>query len=742
MAKAALSDLPSDRIAVAANDLSQTSVYAPFVSSDAAGIQTLVLAVEGVHCPACIQKIESSLAGLDGMKQARLNYSTKRLTLAWAGTAARADELIARVTSLGYRAQPFEPERAERSDSEHARFLRMCLGVAGFASGNIMLLSFALWLTDAHQMGLVTREFFHLISALIAVPTVAYSGRPFFRSAFAVLSQGRTNMDVPISLGVLLATGMSLFEMFHGAEHVFFDSAVMLLFFLLIGRYLDFMALSNARRAAGDLLSMMAGTATVLDGTQTRTILIRDLREGMVALVGTGERIPADATVLEGVSDIDTSPVTGESLPQSVKSGDSLYSGTINIAAPLKIRIARAAEDSLLADVIRMMEKAEQGQARYVRIADRAAKMYTPVVHILAAATLIGWLGFSDVPWQQALMTAVTVLIITCPCALGLAVPVVQVLGVGRLMRRGVLIKSGDALERLAAVDTVILDKTGTLTLGRPALTNGADITAADLRLAASLAAHSKHPLSVAIAHAYEGPLYDLSIEEVPGCGLAATFEGTDVKLGSRAWCGPKNATETDSALEIWLARAGTAPVRFLFDDPLRTDAGETVRAFERMGLAVILASGDRESAVSKTAESLGIPEWHAHMKPADKFALLERLKAGGHKVMMVGDGLNDAPVLTGADVSASPATGLDIARNAADLVYTGDKFAPVARTLAAARFSQHLVIENFLLAIAYNVLAVPLAMAGYVTPLVAAIAMSSSSLIVIANAFRLRSRT
>jgi len=721
-------------------DPAVTSVFAPFVIKDSDGLNHIVLSVDGVHCPACIQKIESSLGALPDMAQARLNYTTKRLSLVWQGDAARADELINRVNALGYKARPYEAEKAEQSDTDYARFLRMCLGVAGFASGNIMLLSFALWLTDAHHMGLVTREFFHLISALIAVPTVAFSGRPFFRSALSVLKQGRTNMDVPISLGVLLATGMSLFEMFHGAEHVFFDSAVMLLFFLLIGRYLDFLALSNARRAAGDLLSMMAGVATVLEDGQTRSILIRDLREGMVTLVGVGERIPADAVVLEGASDIDTSAVTGESLPQPVKTGDSLYSGTINNSAPLKIRIARAAEDSLLADIVRMMEKAEQGQAKYVRIADRAARMYTPVVHVLAAATFIGWL-FVGAPWQNALMTAVTVLIITCPCALGLAVPVVQVLAVGRLMKRGILIKAGDALERLASIDTIMLDKTGTLTLGHPTLTNGASYDRASLQLAASLAAHSKHPLSVALTRAYDGALLDISVEEIPGHGLQANYNDQQIRLGSRAWCGAADAADHTDMLEIWLQTNDSTRLPFYFADPLRADAKTTIETLQRQGLQIVLASGDREAAVKQTAQTLGIVTWQANMKPADKFAQMNALRAQGHKIMMVGDGLNDAPVLTGADVSASPASGLDIARNAADVVYTGEGFDAIARVINVARFSQRLVGQNFVLAIGYNVFAVPLAMLGHVTPLVAAIAMSSSSLVVIANAFRLRSR-
>lgn len=715
--------------------MTAASLYAPFVGAGDTGENTITLSVEGVHCPACIQKIESSLAGREGVKTARLNYTTKRLNIVWNGPAERIDDFIGRLEGMGYKARPYEAAKTEASDTEYARFLRLCLGVSGFATGNIMLLSFALWMTTTNEMGLMTRELFHFISALIAVPTVIFAGRPFFRSAWSVLKKGRTNMDVPISLGITLATVMSLFEMTRGAEHVFFDSAVMLIFFLLIGRYLDFLALANARQAAGNLVSMLAGSATVLQDGVPRTMLIRDLREGMEALVGVGERIPADGMVLEGVSGIDTSPVTGESLPVAVKAGDTLYSGTINISAPLKIRILRAAENSLLADVIRMMEKAEQGQAKYVRIADRAAKLYTPVVHVLAAATFAGWMLLGHLPWQDCLMIAVTVLIITCPCALGLAVPVVQMLAVGRLMQKGVMVKTGDALERLASVDTVMLDKTGTLTLGEPELDSGPD----DRRLAASMAVHSKHPLSKAIARSYEGEIIPLDVKELEGLGLETVYEGRRIRLGSRAWCGDKSAADDGRALELWLDRDGQPPIRFTFADPLRTDAPEFVRSLIKQGMKVVMASGDREPAVRHVADKLGIDEWHAAMKPADKFSLLGKLKNEGRKVLMIGDGLNDAPVLAGADVSASPASGLDIARNAADLVFTGKLCAPVLLAYKVAAMSQKLVTQNFMLAVLYNITAIPMAVAGYVTPMVAAIAMSASSLIVIANAFRLK---
>lgn len=719
--------------------LTAASRFAPYAAALPGGTWSATLLVGGVHCPACIQKIESAMRARADVTHARLNFTTKRLRLEWKDAPENLDSLIAAIEALGYKAEPFTPEKAARTDDEQARFLRLCLGVSGFAAGNIMLVSVALWLTDARTMGFATREFLHLIEALIAVPAVVFAGRPFFASAASVLSKGRTNMDVPISLALVLTTVMSLFELARGAEHVYFDSVVMLMFFLLVGRYLDFLALANARSAAGDLMSMMAGTAMVLEDGRLRSVLIRDLREGMIVQVAAGERIPADGTVRSGASAIDASLVTGESLPVPCAPGDAVLSGTMNVSAPLTVEIARAAEDSMLAGIIRLMERAEQGQAGYVRLADRLARLYTPVVHVLAASAFLYWVLFGGLEWQPALMIAVTVLIITCPCALGLAVPVAQVLAVGRLMRGGVMVKSGDALERLASADTVMLDKTGTLTLGRPVLQGTVPPDA--LQLAASLAAQSRHPLARAVAAAYDGPLLPLDVAEKPGQGLEARYQGKTVRFGSRAWCGDTHASANPQAQEIWLARDGEEPLLFLLRDELRPDAGAFIAALKDRSLQTVLASGDRPEAVQAMADKLGIAEWRAGMKPEEKYAWLESLRAKGKKVLMLGDGLNDAPVLAGADVSASPASGLDIARNAADIVFTGERLAPVLEAQSCAVFTHKVVLQNFALAALYNLIAVPLALAGHVTPMIAALAMSSSSLVVIANSFRIRWR-
>lgn len=725
----------SEPVAAASGD------YTAFVERHESGASSMTLMVDGVHCAACIQKIESALHQIPYVTAARLNFSTKRLAVEWAGAPACANDLAHAVEEQGYKVHAFDVKALQAESDEEQRFLQLCLGVAAFASGNIMMLSVGIWASSGDEMGVGTRDLLHWVSALIAIPAVAYSGRPFFSSAWSVLRHGKTNMDVPISLGVIGAVLVSIWQTIISGEHAYFDSAVMLLFFLLIGRYLDFRARRKARGAATDLLAMMSGTALLLDDSgETTSVPIRDLREGMRVMVPMGQRIPADSVVIDGVSEIDTSLVTGETIPRPVSGGSQTFAGTINLSGALTLKVTSAAKDSLLSDIVRLMEKAEQGQAKYVRFADRAARFYTPAVHTLAAGTLFGWWLLGGMALPDAILIAVTVLIITCPCALGLAVPVVQVLATGRLMRQHILVKSGDALERMATIDTVLFDKTGTLTLGRPVLLPFSFENSEHLRYARTLASQSHHPLSRALLEGLsdcEPVIADVQVQELPGKGLEAMIDGRCVRLGARGWCGDASVAANHHQ-EIWLSVDERPIGRFQFDDQLRPQARQTIDELKRYGLTPVLLSGDRSDVARDVAGQLGIDAVVGDMSPIDKYNYLDDLKAKGHKVMMVGDGLNDAPTIAGADISISPSSAIDMTQNAADIVFVGDQLGAVTLAYKTAVFSQKLVKENFALAILYNVIAVPLAVMGFASPLVAAIAMSGSSLVVIGNSFRL----
>ncbi len=714
-----------------------------YVQAAGDGLFTMHLMVDGLHCGGCVRRIERALAAEPGVETARVNLTTRRLLVSWRGAAATAARLVEAVTREGYHATPYDPRQLASGDAEAERRLLRALAVAGFAAGNVMLLSVSVWAGEAYAMGDATRALMHWFSALIALPAIAYAGQPFFTSALGALRNRRTNMDLPISLGILLAAGMSLSETIRGGPHAYFDSAVTLLFFLLIGRYLDLRARGRARSAAARLLALGAEAVTVLtaDG-RPQLLSAARVAPGMTVLVAAGERIGIDGRVLAGRSEVDTSLISGESLPRPVGVDDPVFAGTVNLGAALRLETTAVGENTLLAEIVRLMELAEQRRAKYVVLADRIARLYAPAVHGLALATFLGWTLFGGIAWQTALLYAVAVLIITCPCALGLAVPAVQVIATGRLLGKGVLLKSATALERLAMVDTVVFDKTGTLTVGRPSLDHRMPADQSALGLAASLAGASRHPLAKALCLAAPGVAVATGVEEIAGQGLRLAAADGEVRLGKREWCGVAEGNGGAAGPEIWLSLPGRAPACFAFTDPLRPDAGEVIGELKRRGLGIELVSGDRAPIVAQAAAKLGIEAWRFACTPADKAARLQELADAGRHVLMVGDGLNDAPALAGAHVSMSPSSAVDVSQNAADAVFQGKRLQPVVEVLDVARRASRLIRQNLGLALAYNVVVLPLAMLGMVTPLVAALCMSTSSLLVVGNSLRLRGRS
>lgn len=708
---------------------------APFVRR-ANGLARLDLAVFGAKCAACIRKIEGAMTALPEMQSARLNLSTGRLSLVWTDDAFAPRLIAERLDRIGYRVAPFDPETAEKeSDAEGKRLLR-ALAVAGFATANVMLLSISVW-AGGGEMGPATRELLHWVSAIIAVPAALYSGQTFFASAFRALKRGRANMDVPISLGVILALSISIYEFFQGGAHTYFDAAVMLLFFLLIGRFLDHRLRLRARAAARGLLALQAVTASRInaDGTVS-SVSARDIAPGDRLLLAPGDRAPVDGVIEEGDSSLDMSLVTGESAPVRESVGALLHAGVLNLTTRLVMRATKTADASLVADLTRLVEAGEQSKGRYIRLADRAAALYVPVVHTLALGTFLVWFFVMDAGLRVSVMNAVALLIITCPCALGLAAPAVQVVATGRLFRSGVLVTSGDALERLAEVDTIVFDKTGTLTFGRPRLVNRHEISDDTLVAAASLARISRHPLSRAIVAEAGAGRAAADAVETPGEGVEASINGVRARLGRAAFVGV--ASSNDDFQESRFRLGDADPACFRFEDCQRADAGETILRLTEIGLKVEMLSGDRRAAAARVAEELGISEWRSEMSPKEKTNYLDTLRLDGAKVAMVGDGLNDAPSLAAAYASLSPGTAADASQAAADFVYQGDGLAPIVDAILVARAARRRVIENFSFAALYNLCAMPLAAMGMVTPLIAALAMSGSSMIVTLNALRL----
>jgi Cu2+-exporting ATPase len=711
------------------------SLYAKPAGDGTLGME---LAVDGIACGACIGRIEHAMKSLPGVTEARLNFTNRRLHVAWADGAVEPAQILQALEDSGYHGHPFVPLRAEQEEAAEARRLTRCLAVAGFAAMNIMLLSVSVWSGNVTDITPETRDFFHWASALIALPAAAYAGRPFFASAGRALRARALNMDVPISLGVILALAMSLVETVNHAEHAYFDSAVMLLFFLLIGRTLDHAMRRRTRAVAGNLAALKADTAHRFAGDELVIVPVAALKAGDRLLVKPGERVPADGAVLNGISEIDESLITGETARRKVTSGATIYAGSMNYSGALTLKVTAAGAAALIDEIEKLLDKAASAKSRTMRLADRASRIYAPVVHLTAALTLAGWL-IAGASVHDAVVTAIAVLIITCPCALALAIPAVQVVASGTLFRANIILNAGDAVERLAEVDTVIFDKTGTLTLPEPRVVNAAALDPDLLQKAARLALSSRHPLAVALSReaATRAP-FDGAME-VPGQGVHAVIDGVEARLGSAEFCDVVTAN-VSSASAICFRHNKRFDV-IAIAQKLRSDAVEVVNSLRRYGFDLRILSGDRPEAVAPIARALGIEHWQGGLKPVEKIARIEEWKAHGRRVLMVGDGLNDAPSLAAAHVSLSPISAADVTQAQADAVFLGERLKPVLDAVVIARRARSLMTENLWLAAIYNAVAVPIAIAGAVTPLIAALAMSGSSLLVTLNALRARGR-
>jgi Cu2+-exporting ATPase len=711
----------------------------PFIRRDAQGMARIELAVKGAHCANCLSRIERGLGEMDGVRDARLNLSTGKLGVRWDEARLTAPAIIRRVEELGFTARPYDPRTLLDNEDAEGRFLLRCLGVAGFASANVMLLSISVWSGLGGEMGDGTRTLFHWLSGLIAIPAALYAGRPFYRSALKSLSRGRANMDVPISLAILLALALSIYSTLRHGQRAYFDAAVMLPFLLLVGRYLDFLLRRKARGAARDLIAMQAVTGRRLDANgNANPVAAADIAAGDILLLATGERVPVDGILEDGATEVDLSLVTGESTPVPLARGQMLRAGAVITGRPAISRARSRVEDSFVAELARLIETGQQQRNRYVRLADRAASIYVPVVHSLAAIVFLTWLVLLHAGFAISLERGISLLIITCPCALGLAVPAVQIVATGILFRRGVLVKSGDALERLAEIDLAIFDKTGTLTQGRPVLINATEIDPATLDAAARLARASRHPFARALAERAGVGVVSADACEVPGCGIEAMENGQRVRLGRADWVGVPGCADSRSSV-LWYRSGEGAPVCFAFEDRARADAAAVMSALARRNIKTELLTGDRAAVGGSIAREIGVTAWKAEIDPAQKLANVQRVRDQGRHVLMMGDGLNDAAALAAANVSISPASAVDAAQAEADMVLLGENLMPVVAAIDVSRQARRRVIENFLFAAAYNAIAVPLAALGFVNPLIAAAAMASSSLIVTLNALRLR---
>jgi Cu+-exporting ATPase len=684
----------------------------------------LRLDLEGMTCASCAARIEKRLNRLDGV-EATVNFATEQATI-HCDPPVSVEDLVGAVEAAGYGARPAGPAHlGHRHDDEALAVLTRRLIVAVGLTAPVALLAMVRPLRVAG---------WEWVALVLSTPVVFYSGFGFHRAALANARHGAATMDSLISLGTLAAWLWSTVVLVGGiATDTYFEVAAVVTTLVVLGRYLEARARGRSSEAIRMLVEFGAKEARVLRGGEEVLVSVAELRVGEVFVVRPGEKIATDGVVVEGESAVDRSMLTGEPLPVEVGAGSAVAGATINSYGRLLVRATRVGADTALARIARLVDAAQSGKAPVQRLADRVSAVFVPIVLVVSLATLAGWLAFGASA-SAAFAAAVSVLIIACPCALGLATPTALMVGTGRGAQLGVLIKGPEILEQTRTVDTIVLDKTGTVTEGRMELIevlplNGA--TRADvLRLAGAVEAASEHPIARAIAKAARAEVGALPaitrFRNLPGSGVEGVADGHRVEVGRRegaitvAWDGEPRAT-------------------LVVRDRVKPTSAEAIRELVRLGLAPVLVTGDGAAAAERVAAEVGIERVLADVYPDGKVAEIERLQAAGRRVAMVGDGVNDAPALAQADLGLAIGTGTDVAIEASDLTLVSGDLRAAADAIRLARRTLRTVKGNLFWAFAYNVAAIPLAVAGLLNPIVAAAAMAGSSLFVVSNSLRLR---
>ena len=706
----------------------------------------ITLVVEGMRCAACAWLIDRALTQIEGVEEVQSNAMSGRVQVCWQPSKTPLSASLKRLAALGYSPHLAPGEALEQARTKERNTLLMRLGVAGLGALQTMMFAEALYLDTAGEMSDPTRDFFRWIAFAVAAPVVFYSGWPFLVGMWRELQHRRFGMDTLVASSVLLAYFASLYETVRGGRHVWFDAAVMFVFLLLAARYVERMARQRANAAVDALARARPALAwRVLADGGTEQVPVAQLQPDDLVRVGVGEIVPTDGNLLEGIGEVDEALLSGESRPVEKQIGDALFAGSTVRRAPLQLRVTRTGQDTRLSHLVQLVERAQNSRPKIAQLADRISAHFVAALAVIALGVYWAWSLYTP---ERAFEVALAVLVVSCPCALSLALPAALATAAGALTRLGALPLKPDALTELAEVDTVIFDKTGTLTRGRPEIRALGLLPASDaqgwqatdaLRVAAALERETGHPLAQAFAHIDSPPAEQVRVE--PGAGVEGKFDGRMWRLGKHAWACGLTSVGIEDDHGIWLGDGQRGWARFELQDALREDAAEAINALRAFGLRIEILSGDAAQAVEDTASALGVSLWHARQSPEDKLAWVRQRQFEGHRVAMLGDGINDAPVLAGANVSIALGGGASMAHRAADLVLTADALSRIPELFSLARRTRRIIRENLAWALAYNLLALPFTAMGWVTPWMAALGMACSSLLVTLNALRL-SRT
>ncbi|MBW8307876.1 MAG: heavy metal translocating P-type ATPase [Thiobacillus sp.] len=720
-----------------------------FVRTESEHVREAALILENIVCAACIWLNERHIAALPGVLSVEINYATRRARVRWDNSRIQLSAILKAVSDIGYIAHPFDPGRSDDIHRRERNTAIKRLAIAGLGMMQVMM--YALPTYTATDMTDDIRLLMSWASLILTIPVVGYSAWPFFIGAWRDVKRRMLGMDVPVALGVGTAFVASVYSTFTGHGEVYFDSVTMFVFLLLTGRFLEMNARRRAGAAVEELVKLIPAATTRLPNWPARDeeqVPVVRLAVGDHVLVRPGETLPADGEVVEGDSAVSEAMLTGESLPVSKTVLSKVVGGSLNQASPLVGRVEKLGADTRLASIVRLLDRAQSEKPRIGKLADRAAAWFVGLLLLVTVAVGLAWYVIDP---SRTLWIVVSILVVTCPCALGLATPAALTTGTGRLTRLGLLTTRGHALETLARATDLVFDKTGTLTHGRlsvrrvlPLGGRSADEVS---RIAAALEAGSEHPIARALRDTAYATLTASDVRNTPGRGVEGMINGLLYRLGSPRYAAagetpPESAggEHPGNGHESWvaLAQGDDTIAWFARADRLRADAPAALAALQKLGVRLHLLSGDAEPAVKAVAQQLGIADWHAGALPEDKLAYVKTLQQQGRIVAMVGDGINDAPVLAGAQVSIAMGEGADVAQAAADMVMLGSRLATLAEGVALARKTQRIIRQNLGWALGYNLIAIPAAALGYVTPWMAGIGMSASSLLVVLNALRL----
>ncbi len=721
-----------------------------FVRAEGEHVREAALMLEGIVCAACVWLNEHHVGHLPGVLEFRVNYSTHRAQVRWDQRQIKLSAILAAVAAIGYIAHPFDPNRQEALQKRERSVALRRLAVAGLGSMQVMMLAVGLYAGDYQGMDDWIREFLRWICLILTVPVVVYSAVPFFSAAWRDLRRRQLGMDVPVSLAIVAAFAASLWYTVQGGGEIYYDSVTMFVFFLLTGRFLEMAARHRAAQISEALVRMLPATATRLNAAgDEQVVAIAELASGDRVLVRPGEIIPADGRVMEGASSVDESLLTGESLPLPKRLGEALIGGAVNVDSPLVMQIEKVGADTVLSAIVRLLDRAQSEKPQLALLADRIAGRFIAVLLAVATVVLLAWWSLSD--FDTAFRIMLSVLVVTCPCALSLATPTALVAATGALTRLGVLTTRGHALETLARTTHIIFDKTGTLTFGRPQVAAVEPVSGPEARrclaLAAALERGSEHPVGRALAEAAGSNIPAATdVRNTPGSGIEGWIDGRRYRVGRPefvAACSDSAVAGRDDldTASTWVALGDESGLLawFQLTDALRPGAAAAVAALQARGLTVELLSGDRPDAVAHVARQVGIAAATGGMSPQDKLERLRALQRQGAVVAMVGDGVNDAPVLAAAQVSLAMGSGTQLAHATADMILLSEQLEHLVGGVDMAQRTLMIMRENFAWAIGYNLIALPLAAGGWLTPWMSALGMSFSSLLVVLNALRLR---